>query len=170
MHLFRVWVKPMELLDTLLAHDAWTTRQILEICEHLSVDQLDREFDIGHRTLRCTLDHIIHNMDAWSTLMADVPYQRDTDVTVPGLKRRLLVAAEKLKRVASDVADSRSWDAFWTDHLDDPPQQKRFGTAIAHVIIHGAHHRAQLLYMLRLSGVKQMPEGDVFSWENMVGP
>jgi uncharacterized damage-inducible protein DinB len=28
------------------------------------------------------------------------------------------------------------------------------------------HHRAQLFYMLRLSGVTHLPEGDVFSWEN----
>jgi len=30
------------------------------------------------------------------------------------------------------------------------------------------HHRAQLLYLLRLSGVDSLPEGDVFSWENRV--
>jgi hypothetical protein len=27
------------------------------------------------------------------------------------------------------------------------------------------HHRAQLLYMLRRLGVADLPEGDVFSWE-----
>jgi uncharacterized damage-inducible protein DinB len=27
------------------------------------------------------------------------------------------------------------------------------------------HHRAQVLFMLRLSGVTDLPEGDVFSWE-----
>ncbi len=28
------------------------------------------------------------------------------------------------------------------------------------------HHRGQLLYILRFSGVEELPEGDVFSWEN----
>jgi len=28
------------------------------------------------------------------------------------------------------------------------------------------HHRGQLLYLLRLSGVEELPERDGFSWEN----
>ena len=38
----------MDLLDRLLGHDAWTTRQLLDICSTLSDEQLDREFDLGH--------------------------------------------------------------------------------------------------------------------------
>ena len=53
----------MNFVDRLLGHDAWTTRQLLEICAKLPNEQLDREFDIGHRTLRATFDHIIHNME-----------------------------------------------------------------------------------------------------------
>ena len=33
-----------------------------------------------------------------------------------------------------------------------------------------AHHRAQLLYMLRQLGIAGLPEGDVFSWEHRVHP
>jgi uncharacterized damage-inducible protein DinB len=156
----------MDLLDRLLGHDAWTTRQILGNCANLSDDELDRDFDIGHRTLRRTLDHIIHNMEIWSALMARPHFQRATDVTVPGMLGRLATAESRLRSVAHGVAESNSWDEVWLDHLDDPPREKRFGTAIAHVITHSMHHRAQLLYMLRLSGIPDLPEGDVFSWEN----
>lgn len=158
----------MDLLDRFLGHDAWTTRQLLDICSKLSEDQLDRDFDIGHRTLRRTLDHIIHNMEIWSSLMAEKRFERTTDQTIPGMIRRLELAVERLKSVAHRVANSEAWDDLWLDHLDDPPQQKSFGTAIAHVITHSMHHRAQLLYMLRLSGVSNIPEGDVFSWENTI--
>ena len=156
----------MDLLDRFLGHDAWTTRQLLDICSTLSENQLDREFDIGHRSLRRTFDHIIHNMEIWSLLMAEQPIERAADQTIPGMIRRLDLAAERLKSIARRVADSDAWDELWLDQLDDPPQQKSFGTAIAHVITHSMHHRAQLLYMLRLSGVTNLPEGDVFSWEN----
>ena len=155
----------MDILDRLLGHDAWTTRQLLDICSTLPEHQLDREFDIGHRTLRRTLDHIIHNMESWSSLMSEQPFERAADQTIPGMIRRLEFAADRLKSVSRRVADSNAWDDRWNDHLDDPPQQKTFGTAIAHVITHSMHHRAQLLYMLRLSGVTNLPEGDVFSWE-----
>jgi uncharacterized damage-inducible protein DinB len=156
----------MDLLDRLLGHDAWTTRQLLEICDTLDDDALDREFDIGHRTLRRTLDHIIRNMEIWSTLMSEEEVKPNSDRTIPGMIERLSAAATRLETISRRIADTDAWDELWTDHLDDPPRQKRFGTAIAHVVTHSMHHRAQVLYMLRLSNVDSLPEGDVFSWEN----
>src|SRR5437764_14846840 len=60
----------MDILDRLLGHDVWTTRQLLLRCRELSDEQLDREFDIGHRSVRATLAHIIGNMECWTDLIA----------------------------------------------------------------------------------------------------
>ena len=49
----------MDLLDRLLGHDHWMTRELLLRCADLSDDDLDREFELGRRTLRSTLHHII---------------------------------------------------------------------------------------------------------------
>ncbi|MCA9053890.1 MAG: DinB family protein [Planctomycetaceae bacterium] len=159
----------MSLLNRLLGHDAWTTRQLLMICAGLSDDILDREHDIGHRTLRQTLAHIISNMEIWSSMMAneDVGQSKD-DQTIDGLLRRLSLAETRLRTVAQQTETRNAWDQLWTDTLDNPPQQKSFGAAIAHVVTHSMHHRAQVIYMLRLSGVDPLPEGDVFSWEAAV--
>src|SRR5690606_26527936 len=124
--------------------------------------QLVREFDIGHKTLRATLDHIIHNTEVWSSLKARAEVQRQTDTSLTGMISRLSVAQPRLQKLARQIADSGAWNQLWIDHLDDPPQAKSFGTSIAHVITHSMHHRAQALYMLRLSGVNPLPEGDVF--------
>ena len=160
----------MDLLDRLLGHDAWTTRRLLEICAALPDAALDREFDIGHRTLRRTLNHIISNMEIWSSLMAEQTCEHGKDQSIEGMARRLTEAESSLKLIARRVADAEAWDDLWTDHFDDPPRQKTYGTAIAHVVTHSMHHRAQLLYMLRMSGVESLPEGDVFSWETAFGP
>ncbi len=64
-----------------------------------------------------------------------------------------------------DVADRGAWDEKWLNRRDDPPKELSYGGTIAHVITHSMHHRAQLLYMLRLLGVENRPEGDVLSWE-----
>jgi len=157
-----------DLLDRLLEHDAWTTRQLLEICATLPDEQLDHEFDIGHRSLRATLHHIISNMEIWSLLMAGEPIQQETAQSISGMLRRLTVAETRLQKIARKVKADNGWDNVWVDHLDDPPREKTFGTALAHVITHSMHHRAQVLYMLRLSGVEPLPEGDVFSWEARV--
>jgi len=155
----------MDLLDRLLGHDAWTTRQLLEICVTLTEEQLDREFEIGHRTLRATFHHVVSNMEVWSALMASVAVHREADRSIAGLLKRLDAASRRLADVARAVADRDGWDDRWLDVLDNPPRQKTYGAAIAHILTHSMHHRAQVLYMLRLSGLTNLPEGDVFSWE-----
>lgn len=160
----------MDLLDRLLGHDAWTTRQLAVRCQQLSEAELDREFDIGHRSIRATLRHIVVNMEVWSRMMAgEDPTEPDTRVGPLSMRvwiARLDRAAAQLAAVARDVAVRGAWDQRWIDVLDDPPVSKTYGGAIAHVITHSMHHRAQLLYMLRQSGLADLPEGDVFSWEN----
>lgn len=159
----------MDLLDRLLGHDAWTTKQLLGLCADMTDEQLDRDFYIGHRTLRATLNHIIHNTEVWSSLMAREELTVSTDQSILGLLARLDVAAERFRKVSRTIAEKNTWDENWLDYLEAPPQEKSYGTAIAHVITHSMHHRAQVLYMLRLTGVNNLPEGDVFSWENAAG-
>jgi hypothetical protein len=56
----------MDILDRLLGHDAWTTRQLLLRCRELTEEQLDRHFEIGDRSLRETFQHIMENMEIWT--------------------------------------------------------------------------------------------------------
>ena len=55
----------MDLIDRTLGHDRWATMQLLELSRGLTDEQLDRDFDIGHRTLRETFDHLIYGDAAW---------------------------------------------------------------------------------------------------------
>ncbi|HNO78518.1 MAG TPA: DinB family protein [Phycisphaerae bacterium] len=163
-------ILPMDLLDRLLKHDAWTTRQLLQLCIPLRNDQLDQVFDLGHRTLRATLTHLIYNMEAWSSLMESVDIVTSDDCSIAGLINRLDDASARLSTTARSVSDRDGWDDTWMDHLENPPKRRTFGGSIAHVITHSMHHRAQVLYMLRMLGVDNRPEGDVLSWEDAYSP
>lgn len=159
----------MDLLDRLLGHNSWTTRQLLLRSRGLSDGELDRAFDIGHRTLRATFQHIVRNMEVWTDLMAGGPLRTDPGAegqTVSGLLGRLDSVSADLALLARNIARREGWDELWTDTLDDLPRQKTYGAAIAHILTHSMHHRAQALYLLRQLGVRDLPEGDVFSWEN----
>ena len=161
----------MDLIDRLLEHDVWTTQQLLLFCRNLTDEQLDRDFDIGHRTVRATLSHIIRTMEVWSDLMAGHSGQEapgPSGRSIAALTARLHLAAADLANVTRAVAERSGWDEKWIDHLDNPPTQKTYGGAIAHVITHSMHHRAQLLYLLRRLGIENLPEGDVLSWEHQV--
>ncbi|MEK6260961.1 MAG: DinB family protein [Planctomycetota bacterium] len=164
----------MDILDRLLGHDAWTTRQLVSRCHELTDEQLDREFDIGHRSLRRTLLHMIRNMEIWTDLMAGQPIRSDQGSdpvgrSVDGLLKRLEAVAVELATMATRIAREGRLDELWVDYLDKPPTRKSYGGAIAHVITHSMHHRAQVLYLLRLLGVQDLIEGDVLSWEAQLG-
>jgi uncharacterized damage-inducible protein DinB len=159
----------VDLLDRLLEHDRWTTAKLLDLCGPLTDEQLDRPFDIGPRSLRATLDHLIFNIEVWSGLMSGrITARSDVhhgETSVAAMADRLNQAAAELSAVAHAVRDRDGWDERWTDVLETPPVQQTYGGAIGHVITHSMHHRAQALYMLRVLGVPDVPEGDVLSWE-----
>lgn len=157
----------MNVLEQLTAHDAWTTRQLLLHAHELSDTQLDSGFDIGHKTLRHTFDHIIGNMEAWTDLMLGVAQREvDSDLSLSALLQRLERVGPEFAKLVNDLEASQRINEPFTDYLDDPPRQKPYSTAIAHLITHSMHHRAQALYMMKKLGLPNLPEGDVFSWAN----
>src|SRR5215212_3278948 len=63
----------MDLLDLLVDHDRWATARLLEASGGLTEAQWDREFDVGHRTLRETFGHMIFNVPFWTAFLAGQP-------------------------------------------------------------------------------------------------
>lgn len=157
----------MDLLDRLLGHDAWTTRRLLELAALLDDAQLDQQFDIGHRTVRRTLEHIIWNIECWTDLMTrrQVRSRPAASTSIPMLIERHAAASAELLQLGRQIVDNRRLDERYLDTLDDPPTEKPFGGTIVHLATHGMHHRAHLLYMLRRLGVEELPEGDALRWE-----
>ena len=158
----------MDILDRLLKHDAWTTRKLLEISAALDDKQLDRGFDIGHKTLRNTFRHVIGNMECWTDLMTSASQIRTglaANSSISDLIQHLDQVAEELFCFARQVTDAGRLDETFVDRLDDPPKGKTFGGTIVHLATHSMHHRAQLLFMLRRLKVDNLPEGDVLGWE-----
>lgn len=161
----------MDILDRLLGHDAWTTRQILLRCRELSDEELHRAFDVGHETIYDTLVHMIANVQVWTALMAGAGTKSDRSpevwegLTVDEFFGRYDLVSEKFARLALRIRIKQRYDELWVDVLDDPPTSKSYGGAIAHVITHNMHHRAELLHILARLGVADLPEGDVLSWE-----
>jgi uncharacterized damage-inducible protein DinB len=160
----------MDLLDRLLGHDAGTTRQVLLLSQDLSDEQLDRDFDIGHRTLRETFAHMIGNIEIWTDLMAERPVDRTPQGTsIVVLLNRHERAYSEFARIARLVRDEGRMDGTYIDTLDNPPTRKTFGGTIAHVITHNMLHRGEILHILQRLGVEGLPEGDVLGWESSYG-
>ncbi len=158
----------MDLLDRLLGHDSWTTRRFLEIATSLSDEQVDHDFDIGHRTVRRTFEHLIWNIECWTDLMKgdSVRGRASFGQSISTLIERFEFASSQFIDFAREAKAHDRLNDLFVDTLDAPPQQKSIGTTIVHVATHGMHHRAQLKIMMRRLGVEHLPEGDAFGWEH----
>jgi uncharacterized damage-inducible protein DinB len=162
----------MTILERLRRHDAWTTRSLLTLSRDLTDAELDREFDIAHRSLRRTFVHIIANMECWCDLMSGNPQRwagraAKPPTSLTGLTDRLDNVAEQLLSLGQTVVSQNREDDFFIDCLDDPPRQKPLGAGLVHVATHGMHHRAQCLFIMRQLGMKDLIEGDALSWEQI---
>ena len=156
----------MNLLDRLLGHDLATTRDLLRRCLDLTDEQMDRQFDVGWGTLRATFRHMIGNIEVWTDLMlARPPRLAPGDGSAQGLLDRLERGYREFADFARTIEREGRLDDLWTDVLDDPPVQKSFGGAIAHVITHNMHHRAELLHIMARLGLDDLPEGDLMGWD-----
>jgi uncharacterized damage-inducible protein DinB len=162
----------MDLLDRLLEHDRWTTRQVLLICRTLPPEQWRQPFDLGPGTLDDTLRHMIRNVQVWTDLMLTRPL-RPLDAINDANGEELPAVFEAVyadfAACARRLRDDDRLDDVYLDTLDNPPKPKSFGGTVAHVITHNMHHRAELLHMLGRLGVTDLPEGDVLGWEAQAG-
>lgn len=162
----------MDLLDRLLGHDAWTTRQILMCCRDVQPADLHRKIDAGHETVYNTLAHMIGNVRVWTDLMEgrEVDFDKRSweGLSVSDLMVRHDAASADFAGLSRRIRDQGRLDDLWVDTLDNPPRSKTYGGAIAHVITHNMHHRGELLHMLSRLGVQNLLEGDVLTWEETI--
>lgn len=155
----------MDILDRLLAHDSWTTHQLLTACQSLPDELLDKGFEIDHTSLRETFIHMIDNLEAWTDLLYERPVQHKSGNSVPELLQRLNSASREFSKLAHKVSRENRFDDFFLDTLDTPPQLKSFGGTIGHVITHNMHHRAHIMFLMERVGLKEHIEGDLLGWE-----
>lgn len=141
----------MDILERLLEHDHWATEQVLARAGTLTDAQLDTAFDIGHSTVRDTLDHIIGAREGWTALMTRVPPPDHPD------DRPIAYQAERFARahaafagVARRIRDEGRLDDTFKDHYDI---EATYGSAILMNILHSEGHRNEIVHMLTRLGL-----------------
>ncbi len=160
------------LLERLLRHNAWATRVLLERCRELTAAQLARTFDIGPGSVHDTLLHVIGAMRRWADRIAGREVRPRLEEGgrryVPG---ELLELLDEASADFSDVAERVAAEGRLDERMEyrlpgeEAPRACTRGTAIVHAMTHGAHHRAQVLNMLRRLQVGDLPDLDAIEWE-----
>jgi uncharacterized damage-inducible protein DinB len=157
----------MHQMDRLLGHDRWMTLHLLDICAQLPAADLDREFDIGHRTLRRTFDHIWFAVDFWAILMdGGGPRGEPGPAPLPEMRARYEAAYDHFERVARRIIAEERLDGTFRDHMGIP---QGYGASILAPIMNAHWHRSEILHMLQRLGLPNLPQGGPRAWERATG-
>ena len=155
----------MDILDRMLEHDRWATEQLLAASEDLSDAQLDQEFDIGHRSLRATFEHLVFNIEAWTAITAQTPLTRyPPQPSLADIAARYEAAQAAFATLARRLRDDEVLDELFTDHFDD---QQSYGAAVIHVLLHNEGHRTEILHLLSRLKEDEPPEVDHALWDHV---
>lgn len=161
-----------DILDRLLSHNAWTTRQLIERAGELPSQQYVQRFDIGPGSVHDTLRHIISVMFGWADEIADRSRRPSLGSdgegpvrSVDELLKLLDDAAKELEKTARLIVDRDTMDEIMSVTYEGRTWEFTRGTALAHVLTHGMHHRAQVFNMMRRLGKPIDIDGDVIEWE-----
>lgn len=153
----------MHLLDRLLAHDQWATSHLLAAAASASLtdSQLDQEFDIGHRTLRATFDHMIANVEGWTAAFTGQE-PTTTGSSVADFAERHARVYPAFATVAKTFAAADRLDETFIDPSGEP---QTFGAAFMMIILHDEGHRTELLHILRRLDIGEIDEVDYGYWD-----
>ena len=158
-------------LTILLRHNHWATGVLLDACAKLSREQFHQQFEIGCGNLHDTLAHIIGCVERWIERVRGKLSERGPkrDWSIDELRARLEESTANLSDLINelqlaDLMDSTRTQTFPSNQGGTVEFTFTAGAAIVHCLVHGSHHRAQALNMLRRLGVSPLPELDVIDW------
>jgi uncharacterized damage-inducible protein DinB len=141
----------MDILERLLDHDRWATEQVLAKTGGLPDTALDEEFDVGHRTLRETIDHIIGAREGWTALMTHTPPpDHPDDRPIAYQEERFARAHGAFAETALRIRDENRLDDTFPDFYGI---EATYGSAILMNILHSEGHRNECVHMLTRLGL-----------------
>ena len=160
-------------LELMLAHNTWSTRELLRLCQRIDEGSWHRRFEIGPGSLHDALTHVVGAMFRWADRL-DAPPQtirpsiEETHRRSPTELLALLEQASTDLEASITRARARGLGTMQDVVLGGTPYRFSLGAMIVHVATHGMHHRAQCLNMLRhlkVPGVSdELPDLDVLAW------
>ena len=147
----------MDILERLMQHDDWGTTSLLDLGQTLTDAQLDQKFDIGHRSLRATLEHVVYNTEFWTAVMTGqkIAYHPPIDSPLTELIQRHKLSYPNFQTLTRRVHDEQRLEETFLDHHGG---KMTYGGAILHVILHSAEHRTEAVHILHRLDAPDLPD------------
>ena len=160
----------MDLIERLLGHGRWFTVRFLEAALPLSDEQLDREFDIGHRTYRKTAVHLVNVIEGETARLRGVPpaERLPENASIPDTLEAHKIAYDTFEEAVRAIvaAGNDKQNATYVDNYGIP---QSYGGTVLFVITQNVVRISELRHFLVRLGVENLFEGDVQEWEHFAG-
>jgi hypothetical protein len=160
----------MELIERLVGHGRWFTALFLEAALPLSDEQLDREFDIGHRTYRKTAVHLVNEIDGETARLRGMPpaERLSERASIPEILEAHTIAYDTFEKAARPIVagGNDKQNATYVDNYGIP---QSYGGTVLFVITQNVLRISELRHFLVRLGVENLLEGDVQEWEHFAG-
>lgn len=159
-------------LTRYFAYHDWANGKVLDFAASLPDEALDRDFGMGPGTLCKTLLHLLNVERFWFANWTGGAFEQMThatagDATVAQLRSAWNNIAEQRNTFVAGL-DASGASRVLAVSFGGPPLKCRVVESMLQICVHGTHHRAQVINMLRHSGVT-LPQFDVPVWLKEIG-
>jgi len=147
------------------AYHDWANERVLQSTLSLDDAALDREFDLGMGSIRKTLAHLRNVEPSWLKIWIEGSGtfgQSDPRPSISELRTSWTQAARQRDEFLATV-DEAAAKRIVAVTFGGPPIRFQIIESLLQICVHGTHHRAQLINMLRHSGVSA-PALDYGAW------
>lgn len=164
----------MEIVDRMLAHDTWLTRQMLERARSLPDEALDRvvlaedPYRVTEQTLRASLHRLVWTRERWLAAFTGEEFPEISAGGIDDMIRQLDALDPKFSKFVNEIAAGHLWDETFSDETCEPAETFTYGAAVAHVLTFQAQRRATALEAMRRLGIDELGYGDPIEWERTV--
>ncbi len=149
-------------LQQLLKFDVWSTRKLIDFI--LENDQFD-----GRENAISNISHIINTQKVWFSRAVDLETDRDLDFWMSYDIKDLKYKTKKAGQMWIDLVGDHDVNLDKIIHYQNSKGNEYFNAIwqiCNHIIIHGQHHRAQVLLLLRQEGIEP-PNLDFINYARM---
>jgi len=162
-----VWDR--EFMQRYFAFHDWAVARALDLATPLSDADLDRDWNMGLGRIRKTLTHLHDVEPFWLANWRDgEPFTRTADGASLVQLRHSWAEAAKQRNVLVASLDAAGANRVIAISFGGPAMKFRVAESMLQICVHGTHHRAQLINMLRSSGVAP-PAFDLAVWLKEIG-
>lgn len=157
----------LESAKTFLRHNDWANGQVLNAAAGLSDEKLDKAMEMGRGSLRSQLLHIWAGESVWLARWqgrTETPWPNENEkAPVASILQRFETVYAERNRFLGGLNDAAL--AQMVTYRDSKGSLFKASLAdmITQAIVHSAHHRAQVVNMIRRLG-GQPPELDYMMW------